>query len=278
VVLIFFHGFRRTAGLADIWPVPLLDLICFVAHLYTLNLSHSTVSCYISGMSFYHKVNDFEDTTQKFVIRKMIEGIKRSKSKRSDTRLPISRDLLANILNYLPLVCSSHYEAKLFMATFSLAFHGLMRVGELTVGNKSSDTHTISFHDVKISNNILEVFILSSKTNQLGKGMTLLVKAQADRNICPVALIANYLKDHPLCQGPLFCHFDGNPLTRYQFSALLKKSISVLDIEQKSYKSHSFRIGMATICSIEGMSDEQIKHLGRWKSDEAYLRYIRIPN
>jgi hypothetical protein len=52
------------------------------------------------------------------------------------------------------------------MATFSLAFHGLMRVGELTVGNKSSDTHTISFHDVKISNNILEVFILSSKTEK----------------------------------------------------------------------------------------------------------------
>jgi len=136
--------------------------------MYTLNLSHSTVSCYISGLSFYNKVNDFEDNTQKFVIRKMIEGIKRSKSKRSDTRLPITRDLLAKILNSLPLVCSSHYEAKLFMAAFSLAFHGLMRVGELTVGNKSSDTHTISFHDVKISNNILEIFILSSKTDQLG--------------------------------------------------------------------------------------------------------------
>jgi len=50
----------------------------------------------------------------------------------------------------------------------------------------------------------------------LGKGMTLLVKAQADRNICPVALMANYLKDHPLCQGPLFCHFDGNPLTSFR--------------------------------------------------------------
>jgi hypothetical protein len=62
------------------------------------------------------------------------------------------------------------------MAAFSLAFHGLMRVGELTAGNKSSDTHTISFYDVKISDNNLEVFILSSKTDQLGKGMTLLVK------------------------------------------------------------------------------------------------------
>lgn len=274
----FFLGFRRTAGLSDIWPIPLSDLICFIAHMYTLNLSHSTVSCYISGLSFYNKVNDLEDNTQKFVIRKMIEGIKRSKSKRSDTRLPITRDLLAKILNSLPLVCSSHYETKLFMAAFSLAFHGLMRVGELTVGSRSSDAHTISFHDVKISNNILEVFISSSKTDQLGKGMTLFVKPQADRNICPVALMGKYMRDHPLCQGPLFCHFDGNPLTRYQFSALLKKSLSVLGIEQKSYKSHSFRIGMATTCSIEGMSDEQIKHLGRWKSDEAYLRYIRIPN
>jgi len=96
----FFHGFRRTAGLADIWPVPLLDLICFVAHMYTLNLSHSTVSCYVSGLSFYNKVKDFEDNTQKFVIRKMIEGIKRSKSKRSDTRLPITRDLLGKNLEF----------------------------------------------------------------------------------------------------------------------------------------------------------------------------------
>jgi hypothetical protein len=32
---------------------------------------------------------------------------------------------------------------------------------------------------------------------------------------------------------------------------------------------------MATTGAIEGMSDDQIKELGRWKSN-AFLRYIRI--
>ncbi|VDI00683.1 Hypothetical predicted protein [Mytilus galloprovincialis] len=74
----------------------------------------------------------------------------------------------------------------------------------------------------------------------------------------------------------LFCHFDGKPLTKYQFSAILKKSLHALGIDNARWSSHSFRIGMATACAIEGLSDEKIKSLGRWKSG-AYLRYIRTP-
>jgi hypothetical protein len=54
-----------------------------------------------------------------------------------------------------------------------------------------------------------------------------------------------------------------------------KKSLSVLRIENAAIRSHSFRISMATTGAIEGMSDDQIKELGRWKSN-AFLRYIRI--
>jgi hypothetical protein len=41
--------------------------------------------------------------------------------------------------------------------------------------------------------------------------------------------------------------------------------------------SHSFRIGMATQCAMDGYPDEQIMRFGRWRSN-VYLRYIRIPN
>lgn len=54
-----------------------------------------------------------------------------------------------------------------------------------------------------------------------------------------------------------------------------EKITFVLRIENADIKSHLFRICMATTCAIEGMSDEQIKELGRWKSN-AFLRYIRI--
>ena len=87
--------------------------------------------------------------------------------------------------------------------------------------------------------------------------------------------MSSYLKDRPSITGPLFCHFEGTPLSKYQFSALLKKALLFLRIDQSGFKSHSFRIGMATTCSLEGMSDQQIKLRGRWKS-AAYTRYIRI--
>jgi hypothetical protein len=70
----------------------------------------------------------------------------------------------------------------------------------------------------------------------------------------------------PLVEGPLFCHFDGRPLSKYQFSALLKKSLGVLGLADANFKSHSFRIGMVTTLAMEGMSDENIKFIRRWKS------------
>ena len=97
-----------------------------------------------------------------------------------------------------------------------------------------------------------------------------------NKAVCPVATLKCYLEVRPNILGPVFCHFDHKPLTRYQFSAVLKKAINLLDYGIYNFKSHSFRIGMATSLSMEGYSDEQIKIMGRWESN-AYLRYIRLP-
>jgi hypothetical protein len=40
-----------------------------------------------------------EDITQKIVVRKILEGIKRSRPKEKDMRLPITRELLKVILS-----------------------------------------------------------------------------------------------------------------------------------------------------------------------------------
>ena len=54
----------------------------YLAYLFDNGFSHSTVSCYISGLGFYCKINDMED----FVVRKTLEGIKRSRPKQKDMR------------------------------------------------------------------------------------------------------------------------------------------------------------------------------------------------
>jgi hypothetical protein len=53
-----------------------------------------------------------------------------------------------------------------------------------------------------------------------------------------------------------------------------QKTLALLGHETANYKSHSFRIGMATTLTLEGFTDDQIKAMGRWKSD-CYI--VRIP-
>lgn len=178
----------------------------------------------------------------------------------------------------LPCICSLLFDCSLFKSGFSLVFHGMFRVGQLTVGNNCVINHTVTVNYVSVSNGILEIYLAISKTDKFGNGTILHICPQENQKVCPVVPLLDYIKFRPLVEGPLFCHFDGRPLSKYQFSTLLKKSLAVLGLAEANFKSHSFRIGMATTLVMEGMSDENIKFLGRWKSNFTYLRYIRIPN
>ena len=268
------YDFRNKFGLVNMWPVPIYDLCNFIAYLFQLKSSHSTIKCYLAGISFFSKINQFEDNAQKFVIKKLLEGIKRSGPVAKDTRLPITKELLLSVVRILNLTCSSEYEIKLYKAAFSLAYHGLLRIGELAVSNRQTD-HTISISDVAFSHNgDLRVQIPSSKTDQLGAGCVIFLQCQPNSEICPCNLMRLFLKDRPPVPGPLFCHYNGKALTRYQFVSVLKKSLERIGVNGTRYSSHSFRIGRATSLSMEGVPDEMIMQLGRWKSS-AYKFYIR---
>ena len=64
-------------------------------------------------------------------------------------------------------------------------------------------------------------------------------------------------------------------MTAYQFSQMLKKAVSFVGLDTKTFKSHSLRIGCATYLYMKGKSEDEIKLMGRWKSN-AYKSYIRI--
>ena len=135
----FFNTFRNTTGLDNLWPIPVLHLVEeFLVYMNKLKLAHSTILCYISGISYFNKLYDMEDNTTKFIIRKLIEGVKRSNPSQNDNRLPITRDLSGEIIGCLSSVCKNNFETKLFRAIFSLAFHGFFRVGELTTSSKKN--------------------------------------------------------------------------------------------------------------------------------------------
>lgn len=220
-----FSLFRKDLGLSLVWPAPLQHITAFVAYMYKLGLSHSTINSYMSGLSFYCKLNDFEDNTNRFIVRKLIDGVKRSRSPQIDNRLPISKDLLGRIIFVLPSICSSNYESALFKAAFSLAYHGLLRISELTVCPQNISNHTVFVHNVEICNDYLDVYLSSSKTDQFGKGTNIHIPAQADPKSCPLHLLKSILQIRPNLEGPLFCHFDGTPLNQISIFCIAQKIV-----------------------------------------------------
>lgn len=272
-----FRQFRKDHDLLETWPIPLHDIVSYIAFMFKSGFSHSTVSCYMSGISFYSKLNDLEDNSQRFIVKKLLDGYKRLSGNKIDPRLPITRPLLRDIVKVLPNICKSVFETKLFRSAFTLCFHGMFRVSELTYKGQEYSDHSIKCQNVTFVDGGLQVFLQSSKTDQHGAGVTIFIPNQVDKEICPVLALNSFKTVCSNQSGPLFCHFDKSPLTNYQFSAMLKNALKILGIVNSKITSHSFRIGMATTLAMESVSDDEIKRLGRWKSS-VYLRYIRIPH
>lgn len=273
-----FQNFRAEMEVFDIWPIPLDHVVQYIAYLSMKGYSHSSATTHISGLNFYHKLCGFQDLYQSFLVGKMLKGFKRVSTKGGDHRLPISIEVLKKINSILPVICSSKYEAVLFRSAFTLAFFGLFRVSEITTscqGRYIKQRHTVQKENVILTNDSVQILLLSSKTDQFGLGSTITISKWADSDVCPVRNLQNLLCMRPKVGGPLFCHFGGDPLTRYQFASMLRKSLVVLGIPNVDYFStHSFRIGGATHCAMLGYSNEQIQIMGRWKSN-AFKSYIR---
>ena len=81
--------------------------------------------------------------------------------------------------------------------------------------------------------------------------------------------------------GPdtIFITVDGLPVSRSKFLQRLSTAIQLCGLAPSCYmyKAHSFRIGAASHAADRGLSDAQIRALGRWKSN-AFQGDITVPS
>ena len=94
---------------------------------------------------------------------------------------------------------------------------------------------------------------------------------------CPVQFLLDYLSLWGNRPGPLFLNSNNSPVSQTIFAELLSLSLRACGLDSTRYKGHSFRIGAASFAADQGMSDAQIRALGRWMSN-AFLKYIRTPS
>lgn len=85
--------------------------------------------------------------------------------------------------------------------------------------------------DMTVQNGKLGVTIWASKTNQSGKGRSMVLATCADWELCPVIAVTEFLTLQGMGDSPLLYHCDGNPpppRNKYQFGAVTAKVLEVL--------------------------------------------------
>ena len=274
VALRTFIRFAEGQGHFVSLPSTLSQVIDFISYLSLNNFASSTIKSYISALSYKSKISNATDYTDFLVVKKMLSGLTRMDNRR-DLRLPVTFDILVKIVHALPYICYSNFESVLFGSIYTLAIYAFLRVGEVVQVLGHDIGHALQLHHIKFYPNHVELYIPHSKTDQQGYGHIIVVPS-SNKDICPVRALKQYNCIRPKFQGSFFRHVNGVPVTRYQFTKVLKTALSHCNMAPGRFTSHSFRIGAATSAALAGWSDSQISECGRWKSN-AFRRYIRIP-
>lgn len=75
-------------------------------------------------------------------------------------------------------------------------------------------------------------------------------------------------------KGPLFCHVDSMPLTKYQFGSVTSRALGALGLHGGRFGMHLFRIGVVSTTAVLSYTANQIRDIGRWWST-AHKRYVK---
>ena len=255
-------------------------LSLYLAYLIKIRQVQSgTVRSYVSAIKST-LIKDGYPWNDNDVLLNSITKSCKLKNDRVRNRLPIRRGLLEIILDKLEQLYDKQvYLQKLYKAAFCIAYYGLLRVGEV-----ADSPHTIkatNVHSCKAKGKLL-IQLITSKTHGLeSRPQEIIISKKSmlnkARRFCPVDIINAYIKIRRPAYNVmeyLFIFRDGSPLKKSNFRQVLKRTLHSLNLDETLYDTHSFRIGRATDLLKAGMEVEEIKIVGRWKSNAVY-NYLR---
>ena len=268
-----FSESHNAPNLANSLPIDTSRIVAFISYMFCHCYASSSIITYVAAISFIHKLGNWPDPANCFTVQKMLLGIQKERGN-PDCRKPIYPPLLKKLVCALSSLEFSSFTKCLFRSMFLLAFHAFLHVGEITL-SPSGHKNLLKISDVKLKRDTLELHLRSYKHSLSHLPKILILKSQREKILCPVIAVKNYLNYRGSSDGPLFITEAGKPLSRAHFLAVLKSCFKTLRINGNEYNTHSFRVGAASWAAINGMSDSQIKEMGRWRSD-AYKRYIRL--
>lgn len=159
-----------------------------------------------------------------------------------------------------------------------IAYHTFLRSGNLLSPTMTAwgGAHTLLARDVTVSDQGLQISIRSTKTKTDPTPVTTIIPFHEDPVLCPVAAwikYQHYIK--PWTLGSAFLTDAGLPLTPRHIVGFMRLALrDFKDLLPARITMHSLRRGAAQNAAASGLSINEIKHLGMWKSDSGVAPYL----
>ena len=256
----------------------------FGACLVDGGVQSSTLKSYFSAIKHILKQNGYPWDDQKVLLSSLVRGCK-LENDRVKFRLPIQKGLFEMLLFEVESTFNSEavvpqpYLEVMYKCLFCLAYYGMLRVGELTMG-----PHVVKAGNVHVGHNKDKILVVlySSKTHGAESGPqkvkvsakdTKLSLQKFSRFFCPVRTVLKFMElmgNFEEDSEQFFVFTDRSPVKPNQARSVLMILLDRLNLDSMLYGVHSFRIGRTCDLAKFGYSIKQIKFLGRWKSNAVY--------
>ena len=117
----------------------------------------------------------------------------------------------------------------------------------------------------------------SSKTDPFANGVNIHLAASPTSPLCPVTALRNLFAHYPMSpNSPLFNRPFG-PFSKAYFINKVREYLIRAGIPTRGFSGHSLRKGAAVSAVSKGISRNEIKLLGRWKSDAVDIYINDLP-
>ncbi|XP_073253447.1 uncharacterized protein [Porites lutea] len=228
----------------------------------------------VHSIAWFHQLGGEPSPSDYPLVKSTLAGAQRLLAHQTTKKEPITVSQLDQLVASKADSVSPWYNIRSVIFCL-LAFPAFLRFDELAKLVRS---------DIKIENDMLKLFIQSSKTDQYRDGVWIVV-ASSKKSTCLVAMMNRYLDRAGLsCDSPLFCQIsktkcDYKPRSKGLSYSRLKELVleAFKDIVHNisAIGTHSLRNNGATVAANAGVPDRLFKRHGHWAGESAKDRYVQ---
>jgi integrase len=231
--------------------------------------SHSPTSLtrWLASLSKAHRALNVEDPTKCELVRSVLLGIRRRHGRPPQQALPLTREILFDVLDAIPEDLRGVRDKALLL----FGFAGGFRRSELV----DLETADVTKHDEGIV-----IMLRKSKTDQTGQGRKIGIPFARGRH-CPVKALGAWLETVPTAEGPIFRPIDRHGQTSVKrlsgqaVSLTIRERLQKAGLDSAGFSGHSLRAGFITSAAKAGISSWKIRQQTGHASDAMLGRYIR---